>query len=489
MKKTVSLLLALTLMLTAGCSAPGQGNSSHQSSGGNSSGKSGIPGTYYAISCSDESGTDYDVTGMILILERGGKGTFEIRGNKEDISWKASGNEFSFTDPDGSLFEGYYSSGMITGSYGGYKFLFTSDESLASSYQDTQGYSGQAADPGGSHGSGNGSTGASGGMYFTAVPLYEQSYGIRTAMALVPYGWDASVTVEWGMLSTSYPALATVTMTSPDGDATIQILSTVAFLQMSRNGQKVPEGSYLDYYNVFLDYRDAGAYNDYILGLTGMSGSVLYRQGPTYEYQLELNGAANSLLSALSVGSVSGVECAGTTEKTTYFITSGDAYEVDVLSTVIMARTQNGLFDTYLWRVPVTAVFAATGEEAYADYSGIFDLVVANTSFTGEFQYVVQRNAQYLNDMIHDYLMEQIYSPSSSDIMGWDSEYTETESDRFVNAWCDVIKEQNEYVTSEGASVKIPTQYDYVYQNGDTIYMGDSPVDAAGWQQLEVSGY
>ena len=101
----------------------------------------------------------------------------------------------------------------------------------------------------------------------------------------------------------------------------------------------------------------------------------------------------------------------------------------------------------------------------------------------------MQRNAQYLNDMIHDYLMEQIYSPSSSDIMGWDSEYTETESDRFVNAWCDVIKEQNEYVTSEGMSVKIPMQYDYVYQNGDTIYMGDSPVDAAGWQQLEVSGY
>ena len=334
-----------------------------------------------------------------------------------------------------------------------------------------------------------GSSASAQSLYFTRKTLYEPNYGIKTANALVPYGWSSSVSVQWGLLSTMYPAAATVTMLSPDGRAKIEIMSTVGYLQMARNGSWIPEGTYLDLYNIFLNYRDAAGYNDYILGVLGYTGTVLNREKPDYEFQLALNAEANSFLAAMSTSGITGKECAGSYEKTAYFITGGDAYEAEVVSTVIMARTINGLFDTYTWTVPITAVFTAYDEEAYAAYADAFTLTVANTSFCGQFLYVVQRNAQYLNEMMHDYLMESVYKPSSSDISGWAGDYSESQQDKWVNAWCDVITERDEYVTSDGSSVKIPTMYDAVYQNGDTIYMGPQADLGSDWQQLSVKPY
>ena len=83
--------------------------------------------------------------------------------------------------------------------------------------------------------------------------------------------------------------------------------------------------------------------------------------------------------------------------------------------------------------------------------------------------------------------MEKVFSPSSGDIRGWDAEYVETDQDRFVNEWCDVIKEQDEYVTGDGNTIKIPTKYDTVYQNGDTIYMGPDTDLGVDWTQLNKS--
>lgn len=64
--------------------------------------------------------------------------------------------------------------------------------------------------------------------------------------------------------------------------------------------------------------------------------------------QLLLNGAANEYMAGLaSADGIQGVKSEGTYEKTSYFITEGDYYEVEICSTVIMAETLNGYFDTY----------------------------------------------------------------------------------------------------------------------------------------------
>jgi len=69
----------------------------------------------------------------------------------------------------------------------------------------------------------------------------------------------------------------------------------------------------------------------------------------------------------------------------------------------------------------------------------------------------------------------------------WASDYEKTsgyDSDRFMDQWSDVIKEQNEYTTLDGETYKISTSYDTVYQNGDQLYMGPEGQSPYGWTRL-----
>jgi len=141
------------------------------------------------------------------------------------------------------------------------------------------------------------------------------------------------------------------------------------------------------------------------------------------------------------------------------------------------------------WIVPQTASFVAMNEEAYSRYKDIFDLIVANTCFCENFVYVVQKNAAYLNDMMHAYLMEKAFNPSGSDIKTWNDSYVQSEQDKWINAWDDVITERDTYTTTDGEQIKVSTQYDAVYQNGDTIYAGPQTDLGVDWTQLNKVEY
>lgn len=446
--------------------------------------KEDISGDYYAIRCEDEDGTELVLDGEVLHLEKDGTGYFEIAGERFSINWTLDNNEFYFIDEEDDEFNGKYYNGMISGSYfNGYNYLLTNDKTL---YQNMN----TEVDPIPNNTNIEVETKDSSAVYYTVQTLYEPTYGIKTAYALVPYGWKASVSVQWGMCSSMYPAVATIKLVSPDNGAMIEIVSTMGYLQMARNGYWVPEGTYIDLYNIYLNYRNAHNYNDYILGLLGYKGTILNEEKPTYDFQLALNGEANTLLSVLSsINGTTGKQCEGSYEKTSYFITEGNAYEVVISSAVIMAETLNGLFDTYQWIVPYTATFTAYNEDAYSNYYRVFDNVVGNSNFSNEFIFVVQKNAEYINEMIHNYLMEKVYSPSSGDITSWDGQYQETEADKIINAWSDVITERDEYTTLDGKSIKVSTQYDSVYQDGDNIYMGPQTSAPSGWTELNKKGF
>ena len=442
-----------------------------------------ISGDYYAISCKDKDGRELTLNDEVLHLNNDGTGVFEIDGESFSLRYELKNrNQLTFTDEDGDTFNGNYYSGIIAGTYfNDYYYMFTNDRDLYLSYTSDQT----------STVSGNNTDeqfiekAESESVYYTMQTLYEPKYGIRTAVALVPYGWHASVTVFWGLCSLMTPALATVTMVSPDGKAMIEMQSTMGYLQMARKGVWTPEGTYLDNYNIYLNYRNAHQYNDYLLGVYGCKGTIINEQGPGYDLQLLLNGAANEYMNGLSsANGIQGVSSEGTYEKTSYFVTEGDYYEVEAYSAVIMAETVNGYFDTYSWLVPFSAVFFTSDEEAYSNYFKAFDNVVANSAFTAEFNYIVQRNARYLNEMMSNYLLQQVYSPSLGDINGWDREYSGGYDDKYINAWCDVIKEQDTYTTVDGNAIKVPTSYDAVYQNGDLIYMGPQIDHDSDWTQL-----
>nr|MBQ6240996.1 hypothetical protein [Lachnospiraceae bacterium] len=324
---------------------------------------------------------------------------------------------------------------------------------------------------------------------YTMQTMYDSRYGLKTALALVPYGWTAVLETEWGIVSTLYPATATIVMTSPAGDAKIEMRSPQAYVQMSRNGM-VTMGEGVDYrtYNTYLNYRGAHDHNLLIASMMGYGSQVVSTQGPDEEIQQALTEQAYQYLqSFLSAGTSQGVGYEGTMEETVFDTRSAGTYRTAVTSAVIGAEfstNAGAYFDQIFWTVPVLTVFTAATEEAWNQYKPVCDHVMNNSSFCGEFIYVVRQNGEYMAQMINNYLLQQAYNPSASDISGWDSGYRDDGSDKFINDWCDVIREQNNYVTEDGSLIKVDTAYDTVYQNGDLIYMGPDGLSPDGWTRL-----
>jgi hypothetical protein len=325
---------------------------------------------------------------------------------------------------------------------------------------------------------------------YTMQTFYDSRYGLKTVQVLVPYGWNVEVNVEWGVISTLYPATATVIMSAPDGSAAIEICSPQTFVQMSRNGVAVQEGVNYGMYNTFINYKNAHDYNLYIassvLGYYG--ASVISATGATAEAQKVLDEAAYNYLLSFMGSQTQALGCEGTAEKTCFKVGQGGVDRIAVMSAVIGAEsaiTAGAYFDQIFWTVPYTAVFYAASEAAWNTYGPVFDHVVNNTCFCSEFIFVVRKNGKYIADMINNYLLEQAYNPTSSDISNWDSEYVDEGKDTFLNEWSDVIYERNEYLTEDGSSIKVDTKYDTVYQNEDLIYMGPDGLAPDGWTRLQ----
>ena len=472
-------------------------------------------GIYWAIRCSDADGTELTLDGETLGLYADGSGEFTIDDEIYQLNWKYENGEFSFVDEDGDEFHGKVAGNIISGTYfNDYRYTFTSDMELAMNILgddfvfgrgDSPEGPGQSDQPqpsgkdpdkpegqGGSGtgtGSGSGAGGTSAGYFsgrYTMKTLYEPQYGIKTALALVPYGWTSRVDSEWGLVSTMYPAAATIVMVSPEGDAKIEIRSIQAYFEMARNGVNVAEGTYYDFYNTILNYRNAHEFNVYMAGLLGYDTSnIVSAIGPYESAQQELDNAANALLQSLAgPTAIQALGCEGSAEKTTFSINTGGVYRIEMMSAVVAAAIQYNQIKQILWDVPYVAMFTAATPDAYSRYAGIFETVVNNSFFTGEFLYVVQRNGAYMSDMIHNYLMEKAFSPSAGDVRSWDSEYVDDGSDSFLNAWSDVIKERYDYTTEDGSVIKVGTEYDSVYQNGDDIYMGPDGQAPDGWTKL-----
>ncbi|MCR5096496.1 MAG: hypothetical protein K6A70_07130 [Erysipelotrichaceae bacterium] len=487
MKKIIKLITILSLFLLMGCNNTADSESRAAETAQEKA--ESIAGTYYVLSCKDKDGKELKLDYETLHLNEDGTGMFFLNGDAYELNWTCDNGVLEFTDSEGDSFKGSYTSGMIYGTYfDDITYMFTDNYEIASGIWNNQETLEEATkDPSPTVNIPRNSE----GTYFYKTTLYEPKYGIKTANTLVPYGWSVRVDTEWGLVSTMYPAAATVVLVSPDNDACINVRSTDAYMMMARNGNWIKEGTYYDLYNTFLNYRNAGQYNDFLLGNLGYKGTIMNRQGPSYEYQLDLNGAANTLLEALSLPSqAEALEAEGTFEKTSYFVTEGNAYEVELVSSIIMAHVRVlGNQESVEWIVPQTASFVAMNEEAYSRYKDIFDLIVANTCFCENFVYVVQKNAAYLNDMMHAYLMEKAFNPSGSDIKTWNDSYVQSEQDRWINAWDDVITERDTYTTTDGEQIKVSTQYDAVYQNGDTIYAGPQTDLGVDWTQLNKVEY
>ena len=329
-----------------------------------------------------------------------------------------------------------------------------------------------------------------GQLYFSARTLYDPQTGVPSAKVLVPSGWDASLSVNWSFMSTSSPGVGRVTLQSPDGKAAICMVSNRALADTTVNGARVGEGTDPALYMTNLHYRDADDVQQLGLESEGFSGAELVSSYPVADSILAMvQEAAQVKLQANLAPLITPIGCEGTAADNLY--RCGNTWiEYYTLVTAARVNVSNGRVDldcTY-WNLPVSFLFIADSREAYDLYRPVFNTVVANSDFTYEFLYVNLRYGAAIDDAIHAGLMQQSmeYILGSSDAWVTEAESApDFDSGKFADQWSDVIYERDEYETADGSRIKVSTQYDTVYQDGDRLYMGPDAYAPDGWTKLE----
>lgn len=328
--------------------------------------------------------------------------------------------------------------------------------------------------------------------YFTHQTLYNNN--IPVANVLIPEGWSASVSVDWNFISTTTPGVAEVTLNSPDGHAAIRMISNQSYSGFTVNGSQVAEGVDMGLYTTNLNYRNAGDYQSLLLQALGLSDATLLEEYEVSDSMRQMAEDAAQVKLQSQLGSISTpLGCEGTVADRHYV--SGDSH-LECFSLVTMARssanTGHVIMESMFWNIPFTYMLVTDSQEAYDQYHPLFGLVSGNSSFTMDFLFVVLTYGQKIDDVIHAGLMQQSYEYIMGDSGSWLSEYqssSDYDSSKWAEGWSDVIKEQNEYVTTDGGHIKVDTKYDTVYQNGDQLYMGPEgqAPDGYGWERLELA--
>ena len=324
---------------------------------------------------------------------------------------------------------------------------------------------------------------------FTHETLTDSVSGAAAANVLVPAGWDVSLDVNWGFVSTSSPGVGTVTLTSPDGRAEISMVSNQAFADISVGDMRVAEGIDQGLYTTNLFYRDAAAFVED--SLTASFGEVELVETLPVSEEMEdmIREAAEVKLKSMAGTASTLVDSEGTVQHALY--RSGDTYfECLVFVTGAQVHLEAGAvsMDEISWNVPVSFMLTADSREAWEEYTDEFAVVAANSAFTEEFLYMNISYGAAINDMISQGLMEQSESYIQSNAGSWLDDYESSstyDSSDWANQWSDVIYERNEYETLDGGTIKVDTAYDSVYQDGDSIYMGPAALAPEGWTELE----
>lgn len=426
-------------------------------------------------------GTDPDAFSLLFELDEDGYVNF-LRGYLLDSS-AANGPYFSASDTslDASkakaISDSAYDRGMVElekdKEYITYASIYTYFNGVAAPVTQTASASaGSAADG-----------------YFTHETLYDPATGVPTANVLVPGGWTASVSVNWSFVSTSSPGVATVTMTSPDGQARILMVSNQAFADMYSGGMHFNGGEDRGLYVTLMDYYNADEVQALGLENEGYGGAEKIGHYPVSdEIQRLAEEAAEVKLQSNLASGITGLGSEGTAADNLYRLR--DVY-IEYFTLVTAAEVyvagSNASLDSIYWNVPISFMLIAQTEDAYDQYKGIFDVVLANSDFTFEFLYANVQYGTAIDDAIHQGLMRQSYEYILSDSNSWVSEAESSsgyDSSTWADQWSDVIYERNEYETTDGGTIKVDTAYDSVYQNGDEIYMGPDGLAPDGWTKL-----
>ena len=292
------------------------------------------------------------------------------------------------------------------------------------------------------------------GKIYNRVALNDTQAEITAFEGLLPEGWTATIQSNWDIVSSNVPGLETVTITSPDGKASIVINSNQAFAENPRYA----EGINYDYYTTYLHYMTGDEFVQYYMDLT-------YGEEAVLEADLEDD---SDLLQQAN-------EC-------TNVIIAVDGS----LASKYVATNNNRD-----WEVLYSIVFKADDKETFDKYHDDYSFIIANSQFTKDYYALVEYVS---SSIVNSYA--QMYAAKSQaglDAMNSyiDSNYSSTTSEstneKVMGMWDDYINEVDSYQTLDGGTIKTSMYNDTVAQDGDTYYIGSKTGIPDGFIELSKS--
>ena len=343
------------------------------------------------------------------------------------------------------------------------------------------------------------------GSFGTYTTLTDPTSGVPVMDAVLPYGWTAQVQCDWSFVSTNNPCIANIVFTSPDQKAAVLIQTAHDYLQSYDTSGLFPHRDYTDTstYIVHLAYKNAGQVLDLCFnGLLGTGGTVVKEDPVPDEVQSILDQTAQTYLTTLVNGinqigggygvtaQASGSEGTVSMRRYRYTGSDGQSYLADAMALCVAAEYISPSYGTsfvYIpWAVPGITVFSAPDEATLEKYRAQYEMITQNAVIRNEFNYVKQAYGSQIRSMLMKQQANSIAAMTEAQAQSYLNDYDSSgyTSDDWANDWSDFIYDRNEYTTADGSTIKVGTEFDTVYQNGDEFYFGSQGSAPFGWEQL-----
>ena len=341
-----------------------------------------------------------------------------------------------------------------------------------------------------------------GGIY-KKTNLVDSNSGITAFTGLLPQGWTATIQSNYNVISPDYPVLFSVTITSPDGKASIVIDSPEQFCESPTMG----EGASLEYYTTYLHYMTADEFVEYFMNQSYPNSTLIKSLETDNEllnearsFQQQRANTSRQTLSTIIGGSYSASTMSGsvtegevTASKRQYQTQNGylEGSCVVIPFTITTSSNYYSLTNTY-WELPYSIVYFASDKDSFDKYYDDYNFIIANSQFTTDAYALIE----YVSSCIANVKTAEANAKSQASLNAMnnyiDSNYSSTSSqstnDKVMEMWDDVIKEVDCYTTEDGSKVKTSIYNDTVAQNGDSFYVGSKAGIPSGYTELS-KGY
>lgn len=344
------------------------------------------------------------------------------------------------------------------------------------------------------------------GTFMRVSRLTDSGLNMVVGQMTAPDDWQVSEQVQWSSYG-NYPGMTQLSAVSPDGLRSFQLISTMSYFQtdsiFSSLGENETDPTT---YRIHRQYRTAEQFVELFISNLGCTSAqklgsssidsqslgALQSVAEQHAYQTGyslVQSLANLGMSANLVGYES------TVVDNRYAVTtqSGQTEYIEVFTLVWAYQTswvvQNSSItvNEIYWCVPFMYISTAESEQALASTQNEFLTFVSNSHVSPEFYYLVRQYRSYIENQLAQQLTNQIQAATEiqSQLMDGYSSSSDT-NDRVTDMWSDYIYDRDDYTTSDGSTVKVPTYYDHVYEtdSGD-IYVTNDTLDVpSDWQEL-----